>query len=52
MLFTLVLGTMIGAAAVVLLEQWIRGAIADSRPPVRELTPSGAFVSRDRSRAA
>ena len=52
MLFTLILGTMVGAAAVLLLEQWLRGVVADKRPPVRELTPSGAFIARSRRRAA
>jgi hypothetical protein len=51
MLFALVLGTMVGAAAVLLVEQWIRGAL-QATGPVRDLTPSGAFIVRSRHRAA
>jgi hypothetical protein len=50
MLFVLVLGTMVGAAAVLLVEQWARGVITER--PVRELTPTGAVIVRSRTRAA
>jgi hypothetical protein len=51
MLFALVLGTMVGAAAVLLVEQWIRGVMKTSLP-VRDLTPSGAVIVHGRHRAA
>jgi hypothetical protein len=51
MLFALVLGSLVGAAAVLLVEQWIRG-VMDSPAPMRDFTPSGAFIVRNRHRAA
>jgi uncharacterized membrane-anchored protein len=52
MLFTLVLGTMVGGAAVLLLEQWVRDVLGDGRRPVRLITPSGASIVRYRGRRA
>ena len=44
MLFTLVLGTLVGAAAVVLLEQWLRDVLGNGERRVRLMTPSGAHI--------
>ena len=41
MLFTLVLGVLVGGAAVVLLQQWVRDTLGGGERPVRLLTPSG-----------
>ena len=46
MLFTLVLGSMVGAAAVMLLGQWVRDAFGGGERPVRLLTPSRAYILR------
>ncbi len=45
MLFTLVLGVMVGGAAVVLLQQWARDTLGGGERPVRLITPAGtSFV--------
>jgi hypothetical protein len=52
MVFALVLGLLVGGAAVLLLQQWVTSAL--SRPS-RTVTPSGAFIiehPRSRRRAA
>ena len=41
MLFTLVLGVMVGGATVVLLQQWMRDTLGGGERPVRLLTPAG-----------
>lgn len=46
MLFTLVLGSMVGAAAVLLLGQWVRNTLGGGERPVRLLTPSGTHILR------
>lgn len=46
MLFTLVLGSMVGAAAVLLLGQWVRDTFGSGERPIRLLTPSGAHILR------
>ncbi len=46
MLFVLVLGLLVGGAAVLLLQQWITDALAE---PSRTITPHGAFLDRARS---
>ena len=55
MLFTLVLGVMVGGATVVLLQQWARDTLGGGERPVRLITPTGAsFVQHTavRRRAA
>lgn len=54
MMFALVLGLMVGAAAVVLLEQWLRdglgsGVLHGGRP-IRVFTPTGSFIVRSHVR--
>jgi hypothetical protein len=52
MLFALVLGLLVGGAAVLLLQQWLTAALAE---PTRTITPSGSFIiehPRSRRRAA
>ncbi len=50
MLFTLVLGLMVGAAAVLLLEQWARDALGGGERPLRISTPTGMFIVRGAGR--
>lgn len=46
MLFTLVLGLMVGGAAVLLLEQWLRDVLGGGERPIRVFTPTGSFILR------
>ena len=46
MLFTLVLGLMVGGAAVLLLEQWVRDTLGGGERPVRISTPAGMLIVR------
>lgn len=56
MLFTLVLGVMVGGAAVVLLQQWVRDTLGGGERPIRLITPAGnSYIHRapvSRRRAA
>lgn len=52
MLFALVLGLLVGGAAVLLVEQWLRDALAGGERPVRVFTPAGAFIVRGRVHGA
>jgi len=47
MLFALVLGLLVGGAAVLLVQQWVTEALAQ---PTRTRTPSGTFIEHPRSR--
>jgi hypothetical protein len=47
MFFALVLGLLVGGAAVLLVQQWVTSALAR---PTRTITPSGAFIQHPRSR--
>ena len=42
MMFTLVLGVMVGGAAVVLLQQWVRDTLGGGQRPLRLVTPAGS----------
>lgn len=42
MMFTLVLGVMVGGAAVVLLQQWVRDTLGGGERPIRLVTPAGS----------
>ncbi len=42
MVFTLVLGVMVGGAAVVLLQQWMRDTLGGGERPIRLVTPAGS----------
>jgi hypothetical protein len=46
MLFALVLGVLVGGAAVLLLEQWLRDVLGGGERPVRVFTPTGSFILR------
>jgi hypothetical protein len=47
MLFALILGLLVGGAAVLLLQQWVTSALSQPR---RTITPSGSFIEHPRSR--
>jgi hypothetical protein len=47
MVFALVLGLLIGGAAVVLIQQWVAASLAQ---PTRTITPRGALIEHPRSR--
>lgn len=51
MVFALVLGLLVGGAAVLLLQQWVTSALSQ---PSRTITPSGSIIEyrRPRRRAA
>ena len=46
MLFTLGLGSMVGAAAVLLIGQWARDVFGGGERPIRLLTPSREYILR------
>lgn len=52
MMFALVLGLMVGGAAVLLLEQWLRDVLGNGERPVRVFTPTGSFILRSQAHGA
>lgn len=51
MLFVLVLGLLVGGAAVLLLEQSLQDFLGNGERPVRVFTPTGSFILRPQAHA-